>query len=255
METGDWAGPIPGSQCLISSALCYTFFMTIRYAFFLLLTLALTGFIGYGTFATARLLSTWRPERNLLLLPQENALRVLLVFICIGLGLLSGVKPSALGWQWANWRADALLGLGIGLALAFGFYASTRLLLRLGGGRFYSPSVLEILLPTDQREFWLVLLAFVPAVLVEELLFRSLLIGGLSPLIAPPVLVLGGGVAFGLVHSPQGVWGMAGAGLAGIIFGLLFTTTESLVAPIVAHYVANSVQIALAVNRHSRISG
>jgi len=221
--------------------------MTIRYAFFLLVTLALTGFIGYGTFATARLLHTWRPECNLLLLPQENAARVLLVFVCIGLGLLSGVKPLALGWQWTNWQTDALLGLGIGLVLAFGFYAATRLLLKLGGGRFYSPSVLEILLPTNRREFWLVLLAFLPAVLVEELLFRSLLIGGLSPWIAPLALVLGGGVVFGLVHSPQGVWGMAGAGLAGVIFGLLFLETGSLVAPLVAHYVANSVQIGLAI--------
>jgi len=221
--------------------------MTTPYALFLLITLALTGFIGYGTFATARLLRTWRPDRNLLLLPQENAVRVLLVFGCIGLGLLSGVDRAALGWRWQNWQADALLGLGIGLILAFGFYAATRLLLHFGGGRFYSPSILEILLPTNRREFWLVLLAFIPAVAVEELLFRSLLIGGLSPLVSPLILIIGMGVAFGLLHSPQGVWGMAGAGLAGVIFGLLFLQTGSLVAPLVAHYVANSVQIALAV--------
>lgn len=220
--------------------------MTIRYTLFLIATLTLTGFLGYGTFATARLLRTWKPERNLLLLPQENALRVVLVLACIGLGLLSGVEPAALGWQWHNWRTDALLGLGIGLALAFGFYAATRLLLHLGGGRFYSPSILEILLPADRREFWLVLLAFIPAVLVEELLFRSLLIGGLSPLVAPLALVFGMGVAFGLLHSPQGIWGMVGAGLAGVIFGLLFVETGSLVASLVAHYVANSAQITLA---------
>ncbi len=220
--------------------------MTIRYAIFLLVTLALTGFIGYGTFATARLLRTWRPERNLLLLPQENALRVLLALACIGLGLLSGVEQTALGWRWENWQTDALLGLGIGLALAFGFYAATRLLLHLGGERFYSPSLLEILLPANRREFWLVLLAFIPAVLVEELLFRSLFIGGLSPLLPPLLLVIGTGIAFGLLHSPQGIWGMAGAGLAGVIFGLLFTATGSLVAPLLAHYVANSVQIGIA---------
>ncbi len=220
--------------------------MNTRYVFFLLLTLALTGFLGYATFATGRLLRAWRPERNLLLLPQENALRIVLILVCIGLGLLSGVEPTALGWRWDNWRYDALLGIGIGLALAVGFYAATRLLLRLGGGRFYSPSILEILLPANRREFWLVLLAFIPAVLVEELLFRSLLIGGLSPLATPLALVLAMGVAFGLLHSPQGVWGMAGAGLAGVIFGLLFVMTDSLIAPLVAHYTANSVQIGLA---------
>jgi len=168
------------------------------------------------------------------------------VFACIGLGLLSGVNRAALGWQWHDWQADALLGLAVGLVLGFGFYAATRLLLHWGGGRFYSPSILEILLPTNRREFWLVLLAFIPAVLVEEMLFRSLLIGGLSPLVSPLVLVMGMGVAFGLLHSPQGIWGMAGAGLAGVIFGLLFLQTGSLIAPLVAHYVANSVQIALA---------
>ena len=220
--------------------------MSIRYALFLLATLALTGFLSYGTFATARLLRTWRPERNLLLLPQENAMRVLLVLACIGLGLLSGVDRTALGWQWHNWRIDSLLGLGIGLVLAFGFYAATRLLLHLGGERFYSPSILEILLPADRREFWLVLLAFIPSVLLEELLFRSLLIGGLSPLLPPLALVIGVGVIFGLLHSPQGVWGMAGAALAGMIFGLLFVSQGSLVAPLVAHYVANSAQIGIA---------
>ncbi|MCL4835130.1 MAG: CPBP family intramembrane metalloprotease [Caldilineaceae bacterium] len=227
--------------------------MTIRYALFLLLTLTLTGIIGYGTFATARLLRTWRPERNLLLLPQENAARVLLVFVCLGLGWLSGVDATALGWQWANWQADARLGLGVGLLLAAGFYTATRLLLGWGGGRFYSPSVLEILLPKDQREFWLVLLAFVPAVAVEELLFRSLLIGGLSPLLSPLVLLFVMGVAFGLLHSPQGVWGMGGAALAGVIFGLLFVETGSLVAPLLAHYVANSVQIGLAMQGNGRV--
>ncbi|MBX3054239.1 MAG: CPBP family intramembrane metalloprotease [Caldilineaceae bacterium] len=220
--------------------------MTIRYALFLLITLALTAFIGYGTFATARLLRTWRPDRNLLLLPQENALRVLLVLACVGLGLLSGVDQAVLGWQWRDWQIDAAWGLGVGLLLAGGFYLATRLLVHWGGGRFYSPSVLEILLPTSPREFWLVLLAFIPAVLLEEMLFRSLLIGGLSSLASPLLLIIGTGIAFGLLHSPQGIWGMVGAGLAGVIFGLLFLATGSLVAPLMAHYVANSVQIALA---------
>ena len=227
--------------------------MTIRYALFLLTTLALTGFLGYGTFATARLLRTWKPEQNLLLLPQENALRVVLTLACIGLGLLSGVDWTTLGWRWDNWQTDAPLGLGIGLALAFGFYAATWLLLYWGGGRFYSPSILEILLPTNRREFWLVLLAFIPAVLLEEILFRSLLIGGLSPLISPIFLVIGVGIVFGLLHSPQGLWGMTGAGLAGVIFSLLFLATGSLVAPLVAHYVANSVQIGLARGKSTQI--
>ncbi len=220
--------------------------MTTRYVLFLIATLTVTGLIGYGTFATARLLRNWRPEYNPLLLPQENAARLLLSLLCIGLGLLSGVGSAVLGWHWQNWQLDALIGIGVGLLLALGFYTATLLLLRLGGQRFYSPSILEILLPTSRREFWLVLLAFIPAVAVEELLFRSLLIGGFSPLASPMVLVITTAIGFGLLHSPQGVWGMVGAALAGIIFGLLFLQTGSLVGPLVAHYIANSVQITLA---------
>jgi len=229
--------------------LCYTFPMTVRYLLFLIITFGLAGFLGYSTFATARLLRTWRPERNLLLLPQENALRVALVLVCIGLGLLSDVQPATLGWQWQHWQSDALLGLGVGAVLALFFFTATRLLLRLGGGRYYSPSILEILLPKNRREFWLVLLAFLPSVAVEELLFRSLLIGGLSPLAPSIHLVIGVGILFGLFHSPQGLWGMTGAGLAGVIFGLLLLGTGSLTAPLVAHFVANSLQIALAMVR------
>jgi membrane protease YdiL (CAAX protease family) len=53
-------------------------------------------------------------------------------------------------------------------------------------------------------------------------------------------------VLFGLLHSPQGVWGMAGAALAGILLGLLFLAAGSLLLPCIAHYVANMMQIGVA---------
>jgi membrane protease YdiL (CAAX protease family) len=83
-------------------------------------------------------------------------------------------------------------------------------------------------------------------VLLEELLFRSLLIGGLSPLLPAPLLMVLVSFLFGALHAPQGLWGMVGAGAAGIIFGALFLAEQSLLAPIVAHYLANLVQIMLA---------
>lgn len=221
--------------------------MTARYAIFLIATLCLTGVLAYGAFATARLLRThWRPTQNPLLLAGENAGRVLLIAACIGLGVVSGVDAAALGWQWANWPQDVLLGLGIGLGLAAFLALSTRLLLHLGGARFYSHSLLEILLPRNPRETWLILLAFLPAVLLEELLFRSLLVGALSPLLPPALLVTAIGLCFGLLHTPQGAWGVLGAGLAGIVFGWLLLTTGSILAPVVAHYVANVAQLAIA---------
>jgi membrane protease YdiL (CAAX protease family) len=86
----------------------------------------------------------------------------------------------------------------------------------------------------------------VPVVVLEELLFRSLLLAGLAPLAPQPLLLVAAGLAFGLMHSPQGAWGMIGAGLAGMGLGLLFLWAGSLVLPFVTHYVANVVQVGLA---------
>ena len=53
--------------------------MPINFWIFVLLTLALVIFISYGTYATAQLLRHWQPDRNLLLLPAENLIRLLLI--------------------------------------------------------------------------------------------------------------------------------------------------------------------------------
>lgn len=220
--------------------------MTWNYWFFVFLALGLTAFIGYGTYATARLLRVWKPDQNLLLLPGENWVRLALILLCVGLGYLSGLGPSLLGWQIPQPWVQLGVGLAVGLALAFVFYSLTRLIVRSTGERFYSSMLLNFIVPTSRREYLLVLLALIPVVLLEELLFRSLLLGGLAPIVPVWMLLLGLGVLFGLFHSPQGIWGMTGAGLGGVVFGVLFLWQGSLLAPVVAHYVANAVQIGVA---------
>lgn len=226
--------------------------MTWNYWLFLILTLGLTAFIGYGTYATARLLKTWQPDRNLLLMPEENLVRAVLLSIVIGLGYLSGVAPARLGWQAPQPFTQLWIGIGVGLALAFVFYGVTHQIVRRSGERFYSSVVITHIVPRTNREFFLVLLALIPVVLLEELLFRSLLLGGLSPLLPTEALLIVLGVIFGLLHSPQGSWGMIGAGLGGIVFGLVFLWSDSLLAPVIAHYVANAVQISLVMGKDDR---
>jgi membrane protease YdiL (CAAX protease family) len=219
--------------------------MTWNYWLFVVLTLGMTLFLGYGTYATARLLRVWRPDQNLLLMPAENLVRVVMLLLCIGLGYLSGLDAAQLGWRFPQPARQLLIGLGTGLATALFFYYVTRQIVRRSGARFYSPALLHYIVPKSGREFILVLLALIPVVLLEEVLFRSLLLGGLSPLAPESLLLIGFGIVFGLFHSPQGIWGMIGAGLGGIIFGLLFLWQQSLLAPVVAHYVANLAQISL----------
>ncbi len=220
----------------------YTYKMDWRYLLFAGLTLLITAFVGYGAHMTARLLRSWQPQENLLLLPAENALRAIVLAICILLGRGSGLSPETLGWQFPNAGSQLLTGFLTGLAMAVLFVGLGRLITRYTDTRFYR-SILELVLPRNRREAGLMPFALLLSVLFEEVLFRSLLIGGLSPLLPTAWLIICFSIVFGLLHSPQGAWGIVGAGTAGALFSLLFVWQQSLLTPLVAHFVANGAQI------------
>lgn len=226
--------------------------MTLRYLLVVVIVAALTCFLSYNTYATARLLRAWQPSANPLLSWPDNVLRLALVFLCLLLGWLSGLPPEILGWTFPAPIAQIAVGVLLGALLAGFFYVSTRLLIVLGGQRFYSTLLLELITPKSKWELAIVLVAFAPAVLVEELLFRSLWVGGFSPLLPPSLLAMGVGLFFGLLHTPQGLWGVIGAGLAGVLFGFLFLWSGSILLPVVAHHTANAVQILIAMRLYNR---
>ena len=209
------------------------------------LTLLITLIVGYGAYRTARLLQVWKPEENLLLLPAENALRAVVLVICLMLGRGSGLSLETLGWQFHNAGTQLLTGALSGLGLAVLFVGMGRVVSRYTDTRFYR-SILELVVPRNRREATLLPVALLLSVLFEEVLFRSLLIGGLSPLFPVSWLIIGFSIVFGLLHSPQGVWGIVGAGTAGALFGVMFVWQQSILTPLAAHFVANGVQIWLA---------
>lgn len=227
--------------------------MTINFWLFTVLTFALVAFLSYGTYTTARLLRHWQPDRNLLLLPAENLLRLVLIALCIILGYLSGVPTAQLGWVFPAVGQQLLWGTVYGMGLALFFYLSTKWLVAMTGQRFYSSVVIQAITPRSRRELLLVLLVMAPVVLVEELLFRSLLLGGFALLFPLPVLIIGWSVLFGLLHAPQGLWGMLGAGLGGLVLSILFVVQGSILLPVVAHYVTNCVQVIQAMRLHEQL--
>lgn len=209
------------------------------------LTLLITLMVGYGAYRTARLLQVWQPKENLLLLPAENALRAVVLAICLMLGSGSGLSPETLGWQFHNAGQQLLTGGLAGLGLAALFVGTGRVVTRYTDTRFYR-SILELVVPRSRREAVLLPFALLLSVLFEEVLFRSLLIGGFSPLLPASWLIVGFSIVFGLLHSPQGVWGIVGAGTAGALFGVMFVWQQSILTPLAAHFAANGVQILLA---------
>jgi membrane protease YdiL (CAAX protease family) len=162
------------------------------------------------------------------------------------LGFLSGQSWATLGWQLPN--ASAQIGWGIlwGLAIAALYVVSTRWVLARSGGRYYTPAVVRVIVPRTRRQLAAITLAMVTVVLLEELLFRSLLLGGFTPLLPIWLLLIFSGIIFGLMHSPQGWWGMAAIALGGVMLGVMFVAAKSLLMPLVAHYVANMAQIVYA---------
>jgi membrane protease YdiL (CAAX protease family) len=209
----------------------------------LLLTL-----VAVSTVRTGRLLRTWTPPFNPLLSLPENALRLGLIAAGVGLGIVFGPGPAALGWQTTHLGRDLVVGAILGVVMAGFFVIAGKAAVNRWGPEVYDDRVLRCILPASRRELPGVALALLPAAALEELLFRSLPLGGLTWLIAPQWLTWPLALFFGLLHWPQGGWGVAGATLAAIMFSLLFLATGSIWPPLAAHYVMNMLQVAVAIH-------
>ena len=221
--------------------------MPLTYIAFVVLTLLLVGFVGYGTFRAAKLLPNWPHDQNPLLLPGETVLRAVLILVCIGLGLLSGQSWAVLGWHVPAQPMDQV-GWGTlwGIIMAAIYIVTTRWVMSKGDARYYTPTVVRVIVPRSPQQFGAVAVAMISIVVLEELLFRSLLLGGLSPLLPTWALLVMAAVIFGLMHSPQGWWGMIAVALGGVVLGSMFFAERSLLMPAVAHYVVNMAQISYA---------
>jgi membrane protease YdiL (CAAX protease family) len=221
-------------------------FAPFSYAISVILTLLLLAFVGYGTYRAAKVLPHWPIDQNPLLHPIESAVRLVLILLCVGLGLLSQLPLATLGWQAPRPLSQISWGIVWGLAIAAIYIVATRWVIAKSSGRYYTPTVVRVIVPRTTTQLVWVALAMLSVVLLEELLFRSLLLGGFSPLLPKWALLALGGVIFGLMHSPQGWWGMIAIAVGGVVLGLMFLEEQSLLMPAVAHYVANMVQITYA---------
>ncbi len=209
---------------------------------FLAGTFAILIFLMWGTYQTAVYLRQVPVRFNLLLLPAENGLRLMLILACILLGQVSGLPYAVLGWQ-SRLPGDLVLGLVIGILVALVVPPLTQAAVNRFGKQIYSPVVVLHILPRSRREWLFVPLALISSVLLEELLFRSLLLGGLGNFVPPVLLAVIWSLVFGSMHLPQGILGIVVAAGLGILLSGLFLVTASLLAPFVAHYVINLAQI------------
>jgi membrane protease YdiL (CAAX protease family) len=206
-------------------------------------TLAFTLALTWLTWRTGQWLRSTELDFNPLLPMPELVGRLVMIGICLALGRLSGLPADVLGWTSADPLGDIGWGLGLGALAQVAINAVTRGAVRLWGWRVYSPLLMRSLLPRTPAEWVAVPLALLPGIFLEELLFRSLWVGGLSSLANPWLLALLMSIIYGGLHALQGPLGAVAAG--GIGFGLaaLFLWRGSLLAPLAAHVVYNCLQL------------
>ncbi len=211
----------------------------------------MTFALAWATYQSGRLLRSVPVTENLLLAPVENAVKGILVLGCIGLGFLSGVSPDRLGWTVDNGWRDIGVGIFAGMVTQLIVNAITLGAIRVWGKEIYSPVVMKNIMPRSRIEWLLVPGALFLAVILEELLFRSLLIGGLSATVPLPILLVGFSAIFGLMHSPQGALGVILTGAMGLWLSLLFVWSGGLLLPLTAHYVINLLQLVKAQDKRA----
>jgi len=216
------------------------------------LTLARAGIISLSillawvTYRSHLLLKHYQPEFNLLLAPPEFVLRLGLVGLCLLLVWLSGLPASQFGLIVERPVQTIGRGAAIGAAVALLVNFLSHWSIKHFGRHIYSPLVIRNILPHGPIEWGLVSVAFLPAVAMEELLFRTLWLGGFSDIVPLSLLILGTSILFGLMHQPQGQLGMIMAGGINIFFSMLFVWSGQLLLPLTAHYVVNVVQLVMA---------
>ena len=163
--------------------------------------------ISIGTVRSGQLLRVWTPSSNLLLSVGDNVLRLVLVGLSSWWGVWAGPGPQALGFQTTHLGQNLLIGAIAGFVLALVVNAAGRAAMRRWGQQVFSSRMIMCMIPANRSEWIGVSLALLPAAALEELLFRSLPLGGLGWLISPWWLLWPLSLVFGLLHWPQGGWG------------------------------------------------
>lgn len=211
-----------------------------------LATILFTGLIAWITYRSYLLLKNLQPDFNLLLSLPELIARIFMVIICLFLAWLSGLSAGELGLTVKNIWWSVPVGLAIGLVTQLSVYLVTWQLIKYFGRHIYSPWLIRNILPRHAKEWLPVALAFIPPVLMEELLFRTLLIGLFRPIIPLALLIIVTSILFGLMHQPQGQLGVIGAGAINVFFCLIFIWSGELLVTFVAHYTVNMLQVVVA---------
>ncbi len=152
--------------------------------------------------------------------------------------------------DWIGWRpknAWKEVALGIGLYVPFFFAAGLfEKILRVTGLSVPSTPLPAFMAARGLVGFLLATLLVVVVALAEETIFRGYLILRLKAITASPgAAALLSAALFSLGHGYEGSAGVLTIGVMGFILALVYLWRQSLVAPIVMHFLQDFIGIAL----------
>jgi len=156
-------------------------------------------------------------------------------------------EPLAqLGWNFKNGWKDVALGIGLFLPMFFGAGLLDHALQAAGLSAPVTPmpSFLE---PRGRAELLLGFFLVTVVAVAEETIFRGYLLLRLrgSKLSLPKAALLSA-VIFSLGHGYEGTSGVVTVGTMGLVLAVVFIWRQSLVAPMVMHFLQDFTGIVLA---------
>jgi membrane protease YdiL (CAAX protease family) len=133
--------------------------------------------------------------------------------------------------------------IGIGIAVAVLYHYADEYLIDPVASKFAPPGLPEIFSMKGNVNKLIIglILSWTTAAFLEEILFRGYLLNRLTDLIGETfltriIIVLLTGIAFGFVHSYQGLNGAISAGFIGVFqAAVCFLNRKKLTIPIIAH--------------------
>jgi len=157
----------------------------------------------------------------------------------------NGESIQWIGWTFKKpWKDIALaIVLFIPLSLGIGWIEN---LLRLAGLSVPSKPLPSFLTAKSPAEYLLAAILVGIVALAEETIFRGYLILRLKAIMASPVLAaLLSAAFFSLGHGYEGSAGVITVGLMGLVFALIYLWRQSLVIPMVMHFLQDFLGIVL----------
>lgn len=155
----------------------------------------------------------------------------------------NGEAVAKVGWQFRNRRVDVVIGVLLFVPLFFGMALLDQTLQSVGfsAPATPQPTFLEV---RGVVEGLLALLLTVVVAVAEETIFRGYLILRCRALTGSvPAAVILSSIIFSIGHGYEGTAGVVTVGTMGAVLAVIYLWRQSLVAPIVMHFLQDFLSV------------